>query len=106
MLKTICQMELNDIDVAEITSDGIVAIYGFEGHYPARLTEQNLRDVLAKIEEYKKFCKKTLEPFNEKLCHCVYATAKNTPSVRSGHELGGYVKEECEYCKQRKEAQK
>lgn len=32
-------------------------------------------------------------------CTCVYATADNTPAVRSGHEMGGYLKEECEECK-------
>lgn len=28
-------------------------------------------------------------------CTCVYATAKNTPAVRDGFEMGGYVKEAC-----------
>lgn len=32
-------------------------------------------------------------------CKCVYATAANTPSVRSGHELGGYLLTECAACK-------
>lgn len=32
-------------------------------------------------------------------CKCVYATAENTPSVRTGHEMGGYLKEECDECK-------
>jgi hypothetical protein len=31
-------------------------------------------------------------------CKCVYATAENTASVRSGFEAGGYLKEECEAC--------
>lgn len=32
-------------------------------------------------------------------CTCVYATAANTPSVRDGVEMGGYLKEECAACK-------
>jgi hypothetical protein len=32
-------------------------------------------------------------------CNCVYATSKNTASVRSGHEMGGYLKVECDACK-------
>ncbi|MDT4837740.1 hypothetical protein FQZ97_714800 [compost metagenome] len=32
-------------------------------------------------------------------CTCVYATSANTASVRSGHEMGGYLKKECEVCK-------
>ncbi len=32
-------------------------------------------------------------------CECVYATAENTPAVRSGHEMGGYLKAECETCR-------
>jgi hypothetical protein len=39
-------------------------------------------------------------------CGCVYATAKNTASVRSGHELGGYLKIECEEHKARRLASK
>ncbi len=35
-------------------------------------------------------------------CTCVYATSDNTPAVRSGHEMGGYLKEECLYCRERK----
>lgn len=36
-------------------------------------------------------------------CKCVYATAENTPAVASGHEMGGYVKEECAECKAERE---
>lgn len=32
-------------------------------------------------------------------CKCVYATADNTPAVRDGYEMGGYLKEECDECK-------
>lgn len=32
-------------------------------------------------------------------CSCVYATAANTPSVRDGFEVGGYLKVECDACK-------
>jgi hypothetical protein len=32
-------------------------------------------------------------------CHCIYATAQNTASVRSGHEMGGYLKRECNPCR-------
>ena len=32
-------------------------------------------------------------------CTCVYATAKNTDSVRKGFEMGGYLKHECDACK-------
>lgn len=31
-------------------------------------------------------------------CTCVYATAKNTPAVRQGYEMGGYVKAEDPQC--------
>lgn len=31
-------------------------------------------------------------------CSCVYATSENTPSVRKGYEVGGYLKEECQAC--------
>lgn len=31
-------------------------------------------------------------------CTCVYATARNTASVRHGAEMGGYVKQMCEHC--------
>ncbi|KAB2676748.1 hypothetical protein F9K85_09640 [Brucella tritici] len=37
-----------------------------------------------------------------KKCGCVIATAKNTPSVASGKELGGYVKVECEDCREQR----
>lgn len=33
-------------------------------------------------------------------CTCVYATSKNTPSVRNGFEVGGYLKEKCAACAQ------
>lgn len=32
-------------------------------------------------------------------CTCVYATSKNTESVRKGYEMGGYIKQECAACK-------
>ncbi len=32
-------------------------------------------------------------------CGCIYATAKNTPAVRSGHSMSGYLKTECADCK-------
>ena len=38
-------------------------------------------------------------------CKCVYATAANTPSVRSGHEMGGYLKEECDECRKEHESE-
>lgn len=28
-------------------------------------------------------------------CGCVYADAKNTPAIRAGHEMGGYLKKAC-----------
>lgn len=28
-------------------------------------------------------------------CGCIYATAQNTPTVRAGYEMGGYLKEPC-----------
>lgn len=31
-------------------------------------------------------------------CSCVYATARNTPAVKAGYEMGGYVKNVCAYC--------
>lgn len=31
-------------------------------------------------------------------CACVYATEKNTASVRSGFEMGGYILHECDEC--------
>lgn len=31
-------------------------------------------------------------------CQCVYANARNTPSVAYGHEMCGYVKEKCARC--------
>lgn len=34
-----------------------------------------------------------------KKCTCVYATSRNTASVRKGYEMGGYVKELCDTCK-------
>jgi hypothetical protein len=37
-------------------------------------------------------------------CSCVYATNKNTASVRAGHEMGGYIKEECTACNGKKPA--
>lgn len=36
--------------------------------------------------------------WDESKCTCVYATAQNTESVRKGYEMGGYVKEVCDYC--------
>lgn len=36
-------------------------------------------------------------------CSCIYATAKNSLSVRSGHEMGGYLMEECAECKAERE---
>ncbi len=38
-------------------------------------------------------------------CTCVYATAKNTAAVRNGSEMGGYLKTECEACRQRRSEQ-
>lgn len=32
---------------------------------------------------------------SERKCGCIYADAKNSPDVRSGHELGGYLKSRC-----------
>lgn len=32
-------------------------------------------------------------------CTCVYATAENTPAVREGYEVGGYLTHECDACK-------
>lgn len=29
-------------------------------------------------------------------CGCVYADSRNTPAVREGYELGGYLKEACD----------
>lgn len=37
-------------------------------------------------------------------CRCVYATAENTPSVASGHEMGGYLKYLCEQCTPKSDA--
>lgn len=39
----------------------------------------------------------TLPPLPEPDIPAVYATAQNTASVRSGHEMGGYVKREVGY---------
>jgi hypothetical protein len=32
-------------------------------------------------------------------CSCVYATSRNTTSVREGWEMGGYLKKECDQCR-------
>lgn len=44
-------------------------------------------------------CDKTASISKVDKCTCVYATARNTPSVASGYEMGGYVKEECDHCR-------
>jgi len=36
----------------------------------------------------------------KKSCGCVIANGKNTPAVRRGFELGGYVKVECDECRE------
>lgn len=38
---------------------------------------------------------------SEEPCSCVYATSENTESVRKGFEMGGYLKVECDYCKEK-----
>lgn len=32
---------------------------------------------------------------SKRKCGCVYADSKNTPAVRHGLEMGGYLKEAC-----------
>lgn len=32
-------------------------------------------------------------------CACIYATAKNSKSVREGFEVGGYLVKECDFCR-------
>jgi hypothetical protein len=38
-------------------------------------------------------------------CKCIYATSANTRSVRLGHEMGGYLKVECQRCIDAREAE-
>lgn len=35
---------------------------------------------------------------NKRKCKCIYATARNSAAVRSGHEMSGYLLVECEAC--------
>lgn len=40
---------------------------------------------------------------SKKKCGCVYADARNTQAVRLGYEMSGYLKIECEKCKQERQ---
>lgn len=64
----------------------------FEKSDHDKIVEADLQSV--KVETARKY----LERISEDVCRCVYATAKNTPSVRKGYGMGGYLKSECAAC--------
>jgi hypothetical protein len=65
-----------------------------------RTETYHLQRLRMAVEEYRaeQSTPETRSERDKSKCTCVYATAENTPSVASQHELGGYVKEMCAYC--------